>query len=88
MTQKSKLDARWFIGMRSPEEKKEREAYVRNSEPLLVVILNEIEKLEQDIYSEECNRKSYSGDWAFAQAHRNGNKEALQNIKGLLKHIN
>lgn len=82
----SKLNEFWLRGLKD-KEREDFETFVRNSTPVLEVLLKKLNQMEQEISEKESGESQYNSDWAFLQAHRNGKKEALKTLKGLLKHI-
>jgi hypothetical protein len=85
-----RLQGAWFRGVHNnKEEKEKREALIRNSHDVLSILLEIVEDMQLSVLEDESTEVDYTGnDWAYLQAHRNGKKEALKTVKGLLQHLN
>lgn len=81
-----RIDSHWLKG-KIGKQKKDFEAYLRNSQEILEIFKDKIESLEKEVYLQESSENQYDKDWQFLQAHRNGKKEALKSLKTLVQHI-
>lgn len=83
-----KLNARWMQGFkRDSQDYKDFESLVRNSTQLLDKLHRIIESYEIEIWEAEGSKPDYSKDWSHLQAHRNGEKEVLRQLKKLTEHL-
>lgn len=82
-----RITTAWTQGLRG-EEKEEFESLVRNNVLLLEKLRQIIENEELRIYNSEGDEVSYKdNDWAYLQAHRNGQKQMLRFLKKLTDHL-
>ena len=84
----SKLATVWTQGVKEQKQREDFETTVRNSTVALGRLYEILEEQEKSIMSQSSLSSDYSQtDWAFKQAHRNGQLETLRKIKELLEFI-
>lgn len=84
---RKQLNTLWIQTLRDPEKKKNFEEAIRNSGVTLMRLRDIIEELERGILAKQASEESYSKDWQFLQAHRNGALEMLKTMKKLTDHV-
>ncbi len=82
------LAVAWFKGLKTPEEKKAREEFIRNNilfaELLLSILSDRYQMIEKKGFKEEDYAQS---GWQTLQAFRNGKLAELTDIAELLNFI-
>ncbi len=75
-----KLNSRWFVGTKSPEEKQELEGIVRNSRTVMTILTRVI---DQEVAALEAIKSDdyETPAWACKQADRNGQIRALKKLR-------
>lgn len=75
----------WTKNLKTEEEKKKFELYVRGSGPLLDRLKELVNEGEESLDKAEVDPTSYdSPNWAYKQADRNGYRRCLQTFRKLL----
>jgi hypothetical protein len=78
----------WIKHLADDAERKEFEAYIRNSGAVLRRFRQLIEDKERTLLAEETTPGDYDNpSWAYKQADRNGAKRALKQLKQLLEFL-
>lgn len=77
------MNVKWTRYFDTDEEKKQFVNLLRQSSKVTEV-LSKIVQSELNTITKAEENEGYDGDWAFLQAHRNGNKEAYRKMLNLL----
>jgi hypothetical protein len=82
-----KFNLKWTHGL-NDRDKKNLEEMLRNSPPTLKRLKEIVTKRVSEVDAVETKTTDYgSPSWAYLQAHRNGHKQALNEILELLSFL-
>ena len=82
----SKLSTLWCRHL-PKTDKADFESTVRNSTAVLNRLEAILQEYEAKIFQDESTEESYGSGWQYLQAHRNGKKDLLRQLRGLTKHL-
>jgi hypothetical protein len=84
----SKLPLTWTKHLREPTQRENFEAVLRNSTLALTRLHQIITEKEESLSSTEASLETYKdAGWPYLQAHINGRKAELKELKALLDFI-
>lgn len=88
MTKISRFSTAWTKHKRDPKEKQDLEAAIRNSTVALTRLQEIIDEHIEAVHTAERSSQQYdNASWSHLQAHRNGELEALYNLRKLTDHL-
>lgn len=78
----------WFVGARDEREKKVREELIRASSTMAMVVLEILDRWEDELNRQEINKDDYdSPNWSHKQAHRNGERSRIKKVRDLFAFV-
>lgn len=83
------LPLEWFKHLQSPAEKKELEQAIRHDTYVLGRLLAIVDEKLENVSKSEVSYSDYENpSWAYKQAHLNGVKHGLTEVRKLLAFLN
>ena len=82
--QNKTLPLEWTKHLKDVKSKEDLELLLRNSTYLFGLLHDILSDRLTNIHNQECKLDDFTGDWAFKQAFRNGQKHSLKTVLDLI----